>query len=307
MTDTKNGLGRGLDDLMQEVSGIKGIHQPVQPAATTAAPSGTAEQPAATGAAEVTVTETPSAPQATAVEPASAPAPQPAAVPPTPAPEPTPAPALIVEERAPDRAVKPLPLPAAPLPVAASRPPANGIWKIAAFAMIAICAALCYLLSRSSTERSHLKAEIQQLQADPLAWVDTLSGGDTFQIERKDGRVRVLFKVPFFGAGAQWNQGSEIVLRGLISQLALHASDCALVIVGHSTPIVGPGGPGYRDAYDLGLRRAESVAANLLANEWPPSRISLRSAGDRDPPFDGKDPLSRARNRTVSIEIRSAP
>lgn len=275
--ENKNGLGRGLGDLIQEVSNIKGVPQP-------------AAEPAAESAAEPAVEQ--------AAEPAAEPAaPQPAVDHHPAAAEPKPhrhvhipAPAkadAIIEEQGPDT----------------EEAPARKLrmWQFACLAMLLIAGFLAYRLSSAVGAKNKAEQIAADLSTDPLAWTADMSC-DEYRVTRVAGAARVVFTRPLFRSGAQLSPAGEESLRRLLAALGPNSSRCSLVIIGHTAPMPGVGEAAARET---GLQRAAAVAANLIGNMWSPSRISLRSNGDRDLPFPGDDPATQARNKTVSIEIRS--
>lgn len=271
----KRNLGRGLGDLMEEVSSVRAM--PAQPVADAPA----------------------------AVEPAK-----------------------VVEERPSDAEIArqhEAPPPEAPARVEEKivRQPFVPLWaKVAIGTLVCFVAALCVALAllRASAEalRADMKTKGEELmatqaqladaqaalKADPLAWTADLRLKG-LRVER-DGRLaRIVFDNPFFTTNARWAPGTEQLLFDLLARIAPHTDASYLTIVGHTARQPLPPRSGYKDNYDLALKRAEAVMEQMVRIvRWPPSSISARSDGDKYPPYAGTDLLSQVRNRTITIEIR---
>lgn len=255
----KRNLGRGLGDIMEEVSDVQAV--PEQPAADVAAD-----------------------------EPAAASEPQ------------------LVEERAPDAEINSQqPLPRVEEKIV--RQPFIPLWTKIAVAMLAgivavLAATLVQMQHDLKGAAARLKTAQDALNVDPLAWTADLHR-DGVRIRRTDRSATLVFDAPFFAGDVRWSPASDQILRDLLMQIAPHQGECFITIVGHTGRTPLPPGSPLGDNYDLGLRRAESVMeAMVRIVKWPASGISAKSDGEKFPPFRGDDPLSQARNRTITIELR---
>lgn len=290
----KRNLGRGLGDLIGEVSNVRAV--PAQPMAEVGRPP----EPAAAVSAEGTPETPPSPPDAA-----------PGTVPPAEQSAP-----VLIEERPADAEIEqqhanqpPLPPPEAPVREVVVRRPYVPFWmKTAVGLLVCIVAGLVMTLVQLQGLVKGRDAELKKaraaLMADPLAWTDQIQCPGV-RVERSGHGARLLFDAPFFLGGTQWAPRSEEMLKNLLVQLAPHAGGCHLTIVGHTgTQVLPPGSP-YKDNLDLGLRRAESVLdAMVRIVKWPLSGVAARSSGEKYPPYRGNDMLSQIRNRTITIEIR---
>jgi flagellar motor protein MotB len=77
--------------------------------------------------------------------------------------------------------------------------------------------------------------------------------------------------------------------------------DLPLVLAGHTD---SRGTDSYN--YDLGYRRAEAVRMVLIRYGVSPGRMSVASAGEREPIADNSTSRGRARNRRVEIHVNEA-
>lgn len=267
MADPKN-LGRGLSDLMQEVSTVKAVHTP----------------PPAAG------------------EPAAAPVTVPADVPPAKA-------TVVVEERAADHVIN------ARQPVIPPPEPRKEIireavvpsWAWAAIAAgVLAAAAFAFAMLRAQEAADTAKADAKEaralLAADPLDWTSSLSGPG-LRVERLGHAARIVFEQPLFAGETAWAPGADALLRDALTRLAPHRENIQLILSGHTGGRPLPAGSRWRSNFELGLRRAETVYAAFVRAGWPTDTIAYRSEGDGRPPFPGDDPLSQARNRTVTLII----
>ena len=269
MADPKN-LGRGLSDLMQEVSTVKAVHTP-PPAAAEPAADATSATPAKQ---TVVVEERPSDAVINARQPA---------IPPSRA-VPAPAPRKeIVRE--------------AVVPAWAWAAIAAGVLAAAAFAF-----AMLRAQEAADTAKADAKEARALLAADPLDWTSTLATPG-LRVERAGHAARVVFEQPMFAGDTVWSPGADALLRDVLAKLAPHREGVELVICGHTGGRPLPAGSRWRSNFELGLRRAETVYAAFVRAGWPASTISFRSEGEERPPFPGSDPLSQARNRTVTLTI----
>lgn len=294
MSDKRN-LGRGLGDLMEEVSDVKAM--PVQPAADVT-PAVSESQPSV--ATPATVEE----PLAVPAEPvvASAPPPEPVVVA-AEAGDPAP---MLVEERAADEVINANLKPRIEREIV--REKVVPLWSWIALATAALTAVVLGVtlngaygqLDKSRDEAKALRAELTK---DKLAWIEKIKGRG-FSIERRNEAARITFDAPFFSSDIRTTPFAEEALRALIVPLADHAGDIRLVIVGHTGSALPPPTSLSRSNHELGLRRADAIRRLFVeAAGWPGGGVAVRSAGDKDPPYAGTDPLSQARNRTVTIEI----
>lgn len=292
----KHNLGRGLGDLIGEVSNVRAV--PAQPMAEVGRPP----EPSAAVPAEVPP-ETPLAPPPPVAGSETAPL----------AEQETP---VLIEERPADVEIEqqhanqpPPPPPEAPVREVVVRRPYVPLWmKVAVGLLVCIVAGLVMTLVQLQGfvkgRDAELKTARAALMADPLAWTDQIQCAGV-RVERSGHGARLLFEAPFFLGGTQWAPRSEEVLKNLLVQLAPHAGGCHLTVVGHTgTQALPPGSP-YKDNLELGLRRAETVLdAMVRVVKWPLSGVAARSSGDKYQPHRGDDLLSQIRNRTITIEIR---
>lgn len=307
----KRSLGRGLDDLIHEVSSVKAM--PVQPAADVPAPA---------TPVVVTPAPAPALPAPTPIEPASetpapveaaTPAPAvvaealtvaaPGAVPPPPA-EPAPVKPVLLEERPADAVINANQKPRVEREIV--KQPFVPVWAWGLMAAgIIVAVVLGVLMNKTNGQldksREEAKALRAELKRDKLAWIEKIKGRG-FTIERRNADARIVFDAPVFAADARPTPFAEDALRALIVPLSDHAADIRMVIVGHTG--LTPPRAGQGTNYDIGLRRADVIRRLLVdVAGWPAGGVSVRSAGEKDPPYPGNDPLSQARNRTVTIEI----
>lgn len=276
----KRNLGRGLGDLMQEVSDVQAV--PAQPAAQVDEPAANTspsdEAPTAIGHPE------------------------------------------IVEERPPDEVInsrQPAAAGEENMNTMNVKQPFLPLWAKAAVAVLAlIVAVLVFVLMQTREDLRKSRSEVQAittdlkqardaLNADPLSWVaDIRIAG--LHVERFDKNARIVFDAPFFSNDGKWAPTAYAQLGSLLKSIAPHAGDCYLTVVGHTARQALPPRSPYKDNYELGLRRAQLVVDELVrVVKWPVSGISARSDGDKYPPYPGSDMLSQVRNRTITIEIRA--
>lgn len=163
-------------------------------------------------------------------------------------------------------------------------------------------------IGKLESQASSLSVEVQTLHAelarDPLVWTERIQIPGV-RVERFGKNARVLFEFPFFTSDTKWSETTEKTLAALLREIAPHASECMVTIVGHTARQPLPRGSLYKDNYDLGLKRAQAVVEVMVRSvKWPLAGVSVRSDGDRYPPYRGDDVLSQVRNRTITLEIR---
>lgn len=285
MADPKN-LGRGLSDLMQEVSTVKAVHTP-PPAAVPAAVEPPA--PVAAPAPVVANTTEPVAAPAVVEKPATA--------------------TVVVEERASDSVIN------SRQPVMAPPEPRKEIireavvpsWAWAAIAAgVLAAAAFAFAMLRAQEATNAAKADAKEaralLAADPLDWTTNLTAPGV-RVERTGHAAVLVFEQPLFAGDTVWAPGADVLLRDSLRRLAPHRDNIQLILTGHTGSRPLPAGGRWSSNFELGLRRAETVYAAFVRAGWPAGAISYRSEGDAHPPFPAADPLSQARNRTVTLTI----
>lgn len=87
--------------------------------------------------------------------------------------------------------------------------------------------------------------------------------------------------------------------------LALEAQPGAIVISGHADAT--PAGARYASNADLASARASAVARLLATQLSDPRRVTTESRGDAEPLAPNDTDENRARNRRVTILLKSAP
>lgn len=123
-------------------------------------------------------------------------------------------------------------------------------------------------------------------------------GGESEVVRTNDGFILRLFGEALFASGSATVQpAAHEELRRLALVLLRHP-DVLARVEGHSDS-QGP------DGFNLQLsqRRAEAVAAELLAVGIDPSRVSALGIGEDRPVASNDDPAGRARNRRVEIHL----
>jgi hypothetical protein len=212
--------------------------------------------------------------------------------------------------------------PAAPeAPVAAARPRARrGAQALAAalFAMTALAAVLGWQLWKARHPEWRPKGTIEVVGVEPLtpmqvgkdsvapatpawavAWADAArAAGGILDIGA--GAVRILFDAPLFTSGVAVDAAGP--LAGVARALLGADGGVEVTVLGHtSSDPVRPGGA-YATRDDLAFARAVAVV-NLLRAQGV--KASLK-AGVGPAPHANDDPVSRAKNRSVTIEVRPA-
>jgi outer membrane protein OmpA-like peptidoglycan-associated protein len=141
--------------------------------------------------------------------------------------------------------------------------------------------------------------------AIPMASAAALDFADSLRapgllVQRMGGWARVVFQRPLFSSGVVLEPEGARQLEDLARQLSAATHVVAIHVVGHTNnDPVRPNGP-YRTSDDLSFARAVA-AVNLFRAQG----VALEmTAGVGPAPFPNTDPESKARNRTVTIEIR---
>ena len=258
MSRLQNNLGRGLDDLIGEVSQVRAVP-------TRAAPA-----------------------------PAPAPTPSRPAAPP-----PAPPPASPTPRRAPSRLV-PVLIVALVLAVLACCVLA---WKVAHPPVVTVEVPV--------PAAPELLAPVPEPPPPPprdtrLDWAQALTLPGV-QVDATESRVRLVFNEAVFKSRDQLRPGVDALLKQVAAAFQPHAGPCVLVVAGHTdNDAPRPGGP-YKDNVALGYLRAQAVADVLRAAGVPAASLRVTSAGDKGAPFANTDPVSKARNRTVTVLFEKAP
>jgi flagellar motor protein MotB len=302
MSDKRN-LGRGLGDMMNEVSTVRAM--PVQPAVniTEALAAARAQQPQQSTATPEVPENTGAAEQRELTAAAQ-----------TIVEQETHAAATIVEERPPDaedakqeepRVVEKLvKMPFVPLWAKLAVAVLMGIIIVLIVTLTQFQANIAKLESELGSATTELAVAHAELTADPLVWTERIKIPGV-KLERFGKNARFIFENPFFVTEAKWSPATDEMFRALLSEIAPNAGKCFVTVVGHTARQPVPRGLPYRDNYELGQRRALAVVDAMVRGvKWPVSRVSARSDGDKYPPYRGDDPLTHARNRTITIEVR---
>jgi hypothetical protein len=126
--------------------------------------------------------------------------------------------------------------------------------------------------------------------------------GNGMRVEQRAGSARIVLEQPLFRSAVVFEPAGLQLLREFGRRLAAATNAVTLHVVGHTNnDPVRPGGA-YRTSDDLSFARAVAVV-HLLREQG----VALpMTAGVGPAPFPNTDPASKARNRTVTIEIRPA-
>lgn len=270
----KRSLGRGLGDMIEEVSTVNAV--PVQTAAAADAATNETKKPEET-------------PAPVATEP------------------------VLVEERPADVVINSKQPVRVEREIVKEPVVPGWAWGAIAVLVIAaaVLGGLYYQADKKAKETQKTLAETADslktaqaaLVADPMPWVNDIRIPGV-RVERTKRVSKLAFEAPFFAGDVRWSPASAAKLREVLVQLSSHAADCYVTVVGHTARTPLPAGSPYKSDYEIGLRRAEAVVGAMVREGWPVETISMRSAGSQNPPFAGSDMLSQIRNRTVTIELR---
>ena len=224
----------------------------------------------------------------------------------------------------------PPPSPAPRAPEDDGRRPAAGAprWMLAALAAsLVLCAVLAGLLIRArrapppaTIEAPGLpdivlpppaQAEIAPAPAAPpapsLDWVDGLAQPGV-RVEKLDAAPRLVFDAAIFRARDQLAADAPARLAAVAAALAPHAREFRFVVAGHTDNEPMRNSTQFRDNADLGLARARA-ALDVLRRQGQLPAVALLARGDGEAgaPYPNTDAASKAKNRTVTIEIWPAP
>jgi outer membrane protein OmpA-like peptidoglycan-associated protein len=138
---------------------------------------------------------------------------------------------------------------------------------------------------------------------DPLAWVEGASVPGA-RIIRQGAAAQIVFDEALFSRRAELREEAGPLLQAVAKLLAPHAAAIRLDVAGHtdSDPVT-PGGP-YRDNAALGLARAAAAADVLRAQAaLPAGRLTVSSPGGEQAPYPNDTPENKRRNRTVTMRV----
>lgn len=131
-----------------------------------------------------------------------------------------------------------------------------------------------------------------------LDWTDVLRAPG-LRIERREMSTRVIFQQALFLSGTAIDPNAP--LQQIAQKLLSVTNDVEIVVLGHTNnDPMRPGGP-YRTSDDLSFARAVAVVNYLRAQGVT---LNLK-AGVGPAPHPNTDASSKARNRTVTMEIRT--
>lgn len=308
MSDKRN-LGRGLGDMMNEVSTVRAM--PSQPAINITEALAAARGTGTVEASPVVAVEEPQAAPVVA-EPELVPTPTPAAE--TVVADTLHAAATVIEERPAD--AEAARVPETRIVEKIVRLPFVPMWaKLAVVVLAGIIIVLVVTLTQFHATIGKLEQDVSsttaalavahaELAADPLVWTERIKVPGV-KLERFGKNARFVFENPFFVSDAKWSPATDALFAALLTEIAPYAGKCTVTVVGHTARQPLPRGSVFRDNYELGLKRAITVADAMVRGvKWPVSRVSARSDGDKYPPYRGDDPLTHARNRTITLEVR---
>ncbi len=145
------------------------------------------------------------------------------------------------------------------------------------------------------------------VETDPedgsLAWASLIKVTGV-KTEQREGFVRFVLETAAFAYRTEMAADAEEPLKQLASAIVPHAGACEVVVVGHTdSDPVRAGGP-YHDNLDLALRRA-TVATDFLrrVGGLPADSLQARAADEAGAPYPNDTPANKVLNRTVTIEI----
>ena len=136
------------------------------------------------------------------------------------------------------------------------------MWAKAAVGLLALIVAglvVVFVMTRDELKKAQtdlknttveLRLAHDALNADPLAWTAGLARNGV-HVERMDKNAKVVFDGPFFASDIRWTPAADQLLRDLLVQIAPHAGECYLTIVGHTATRPLPPGSPYKDNYCL--------------------------------------------------------
>jgi outer membrane protein OmpA-like peptidoglycan-associated protein len=125
------------------------------------------------------------------------------------------------------------------------------------------------------------------------------------QIEQRYGRLLLaqaktpkVFTVLFVLATDEFTPASKTAFEEARKEIASWSGP-EVVVIGHTDRM---GSDEFNDA--LSRKRAEMVAARLVASGVPAARISVVARGEREPLVSTADEVPEPRNRRVEIKVR---
>jgi outer membrane protein OmpA-like peptidoglycan-associated protein len=153
----------------------------------------------------------------------------------------------------------------------------------------------CSQISRDQAELAVITAREQLVAAQALGRIRAAERGVTPAPPGQGGPVAVPGTVHFGFDSSSIDAGTAAALDAVANYLIAH-TDQSVVLVGHTCPL---GDDGYNLA--LGMRRAEAVAAGLMARGVAPARISTTSAGETQ--VVSADPQAYSSDRRVELSF----
>lgn len=129
----------------------------------------------------------------------------------------------------------------------------------------------------------------------------------SLQVREAGAELLITLPVAPFDSGIGLTPEGEATLGELGGRLAGRAEEVSVRVVGHTDDIPPRLGGPFADNAELGLARALAAARQLsVTSGIPLDGFAVASAGDAAAPFPNTDDASRARNRTVTIEVGPA-
>ncbi len=135
-------------------------------------------------------------------------------------------------------------------------------------------------------------------------WRTLLAEIDGIEVRDASGTPRIVFQEPIFSRLTTIDPNQTRRLTRVVTKIREVSPESLIVIIGHTdNDPVRPGGT-YASNHELGELRAKEVQQYLATRaRIPETRLRTVSSGDESPPFPNTPASSKAKNRTVSIEI----
>lgn len=129
-------------------------------------------------------------------------------------------------------------------------------------------------------------------------------GGKGMVVTAEGTEKIVVFEEGVFTSGAKLSRQGEAMLSKVGRQLAPHARNISITVVGCTDNLPVSGKKEYKDNQTLGLMRAAAALKVLQSSSGvPSSAFKTVSRGTEWSPFPNDTAASRARNRTVVLRI----
>jgi len=156
----------------------------------------------------------------------------------------------------------------------------------------------------AATQTSHFARPITAPQSTTKPLIAVLPPISGCIVKTNSAEMQIIFDEGLFRYHCELQETAPTHIEAVAEALRVNASNCWILIEGHTDAIAPSGRGPYKDNYALGLARAMTVV-EVLRTEYSLAGDCLMavSAGEKHPPFAGTSEMETRKNRTVVIRL----